>query len=124
MVKHLLNFIFLCIVFCSCSPEQKTEEVKTEIPTPIAAPEPVTKYSFNIFMCDSSNQSLGYGYNIITEGRVFIHQPSIPSIAGNKGFSSKAFAEKTANFVIYKLINNIMPPSITPQELDSLGVLK
>lgn len=58
------------------------------------------------------------------DSHVFIHQPSIPSIAGNKGFTTKEQAQRVASLVVYKLTHNIMPPSVTPKELDSLGILK
>jgi len=65
-----------------------------------------------------------YGYDIILNGSVFIHQPNIPGLPGNKGFSSIDKAEKVADFVINKIRNNIMPPSITMDELNKLNVLK
>ena len=65
----------------------------------------------------------GYGYDVYKDSLVFIHQPIIPGIQGNQGFSSKQDAQKVADLMIKKLSNNIMPPSITNQELDSLEVL-
>ncbi len=65
----------------------------------------------------------GYGYKILIDGKVYINQASIPALSGNKGFSSPEKARKAANFVIYKIKNNILPPSVNRTELDSLGVL-
>ena len=42
---------------------------------------------------------------------------------GNAGFSSEEKAAKAGSFIVYKIRNNILPPSVTPEELDSLGVL-
>lgn len=124
MVKLLLNFIFIFFLLCSCGSEQTTEKVSAPTDTPLLATEPnVAAYSVVAFLSDSTNQASGFGYNIMMDGHTFIHQPSIPSIQGNKGFHSIQQAEKTANFVIYKLTHNMMPPSVTPKELDSLGVL-
>lgn len=123
MDKLILNFIFAVLLFCSCGQEQKAEVVNTITPQPTSTSEVAPAYISNIFLCDSANSNLGFGYNIITDGHIFIHQPSIPSMAGKQGFSSKQQAETTAEFVIYKLTHNIMPPSVTPRELDSLGVL-
>lgn len=66
----------------------------------------------------------GFGYDIYKDDSRYIHQPSIPAVPGNNGFSTEAKAKKAAEFVAYKIEQNIMPPSVTPQELDSLGVLK
>ena len=56
------------------------------------------------------------------DGNKYIHQEIIPAVPGNKGFESEEDARKAAGLVAHKILNNIMPPSVTPQELDSLGV--
>ena len=66
----------------------------------------------------------GFGYDIYKDDAVYIHQPHIPAVGGNNGFSTEAKAKKAAGFVAYKIEHNIMPPSVTPAELDSLGVLE
>lgn len=63
-----------------------------------------------------------YGYDILVNSKLLIHQPSIPGIAGSKGFATKAAAEKAARLVIKKLQQGIMPPTITIAELDSLKI--
>ncbi|MBC7695880.1 MAG: DUF4907 domain-containing protein [Burkholderiales bacterium] len=122
MIKTLLNFIFTALMICSCSPEQKTDVAGNVVPKPMPGNEFATTYSSTIFLCDSTNSDFGFGYNIITNDHIFIHQPTVPSIPGNKGFSTRAGAERTAEFIIFKLTHNMMPPSVTPRELDSLGV--
>jgi hypothetical protein len=130
MIKHLLSFTLLFFLYsCSDEPQVEQETIvdsKNESSVPISNnnQQASSKYSYTTFLCDSSNQKLGYGYNIIIDSHIFIHQPSIPSIAGNKGFASKDQAEKIATLVIYKLNHNMMPPSVTPKELDSLSILK
>ncbi len=69
------------------------------------------------------NDDKTWGYQIQNEGKLYINQPTIPAVQGNKGFKSKEAASKTAEFVISKLKLGLMPPSITIQELDSLNVL-
>jgi len=66
----------------------------------------------------------GWGYDIFMDGNKYIHQEIIPSVPGNKGFKSEEDALKAAGLVAHKIRNNIMPPSVTPAELDSLGVLR
>jgi cytochrome c5 len=63
-----------------------------------------------------------YGYDIYSNKRMLIHQASIPGLPGNKGFRRKRDAEKTARLVIYKLQKNIMPPTVSRREMDSLSV--
>ncbi len=66
----------------------------------------------------------GFGYDIFIYDAMYVHQPHIPAINGNRGFKTKEQATKAAEFVIYKIRNNIMPPSLTVEEFDSLGTLK
>ncbi len=66
----------------------------------------------------------GYGYDIYIFDALYVHQPNVPAINGNRGFKTKEQAQKTGEMVAYKIKNNIMPPSVSVQELDSLGVLK
>ena len=66
----------------------------------------------------------GFGYDILIYDALYVHQPHIPAINGNRGFHSKDQATKAAEFVVYKIRNNIMPPSLSVGELDSLGTLK
>lgn len=81
-------------------------------------------YKDAIIEVKAFKDSLGWGYDIFINKSQYVHQPHIPAIPGNRGFSSEANAKKAGEFVAYKIRNNIMPPSVTPQELDSLDVLK
>jgi hypothetical protein len=67
---------------------------------------------------------LGWGYDVYMNGSMYVHQPHMPAVSGNKGFKSEEDAKRTAELVIYKIKNNIIPPSLTVSELDSLGVTK
>lgn len=63
-----------------------------------------------------------YGYDIFVNGRLRIHQPSIPGQPGNTGFKTKTDAKKVALFVMDKINKGNMPPSVTQKELKSLGI--
>ena len=65
-----------------------------------------------------------YGYDILLNGRVMIHQPSIPGLPGNEGFRTKETAKKIAGLVIGKIRKNEMPPSVTMREMKELETLK
>ena len=62
-----------------------------------------------------------YGYDILLDGKTYIHQENIPSMSGTTGFKTKEQAQKCALLVIAKIKKKIMPPSITRQELDSIN---
>jgi hypothetical protein len=61
-------------------------------------------------------------YDIFMDGRLLIHQPSIPGLPGKQGFTRKSDADKVASLVIKKIENGIMPPTIESKELDSLEI--
>jgi len=73
---------------------------------------------FSIFQ----NADGSYGYDIYIEEKRIISQPVIPGLMGNKGFLNKAEAEKVAAVVVQKIIHNEMPPSISKEELEKLGI--
>jgi Domain of unknown function (DUF4907) len=121
----LLNLSLMTILACD---QQKVPDNKAK-----PAVQPVAGYnpyqdadiSVEVYKVDSieHNGSRGWGYDIMVDGKIYIHQPNIPAIMGNSGFSSEEKAIAAGEFVISKIKNNILPPSVTPEELDSLGVL-
>jgi CRISPR/Cas system type I-B associated protein Csh2 (Cas7 group RAMP superfamily) len=65
----------------------------------------------------------GWGYDVLMNDVLYVHQPTIPVVSGEKGFKTKEDAEKTAGLVITKIRNNILPPTLTLEELRELGVV-
>lgn len=103
-------YILFIIILVSCSSEN--EKFSVEITTE-------KQYTVETFFTNE----IGWGYIILLDNKAYIKQPHIPAVSGKLGFSSKQKAEKTAVFVIYKIKQGILPPSVNMQELDSLGVL-
>ncbi len=66
----------------------------------------------------------GWGYQIFKEDKLYINQPNIPAVPGNNGFKKEEDAHAVAKYIIEKLNNGIFPPTISVEELDSLGVNK
>jgi len=58
-----------------------------------------------------------WGYDIMMDGKLFIHQPFAPGISGNRGFSTEKKAERAAKLVIEKINNGILPPSLSVDEV-------
>ena len=119
------NYIFLfCVLIIACNPKEEKKQQTTD--SPKVNPYAKAELSSKIFSNDGAKDTLlhGFGYDIYMSNSIYIHQPNIPGVNGNRGFSTKENAEKVAQFVIYKIKNNIMPPALNVSELDSLGVLK
>lgn len=66
---------------------------------------------------------MGWGYDVKVDNKIFIHQQSIPAIAGDKSFASKEDALKTGNVVMKKLLTGKLP-ALSPEEVVALGVYK
>ena len=129
---HRLSALTFVIIFacCSCNSNKNETGERFEMITDTTKPRPNpfkdSKIDFRIFSNDTTADSSlhGFGYNIYVDSNMYVHQPHIPAVSGNKGFDSYANAEKAAGLIVYKIKNNILPPSVTPHELDSIGALK
>ena len=66
--------------------------------------------------------SRGWGYDVMINDSVFIHQEIIPGVPGNQGFKTEEQALSVGNLVVKKMNDHKGFPSINPKELDSLGV--
>jgi len=72
----------------ACATRPKQENAATQFPT--ASTYTNTKLTYQII--DAPNHT--YGYDVLPDGRLMIHQKSIPATPGNEGFKAKADAEK------------------------------
>ncbi|MEO6253745.1 MAG: DUF4907 domain-containing protein [Ferruginibacter sp.] len=129
MIKGLAG-LFVFLFFIACNNEQgKTGSRKAAGSADKAkvSMQNVASLRIKVFNNDtmkSDKPIKGFGYDIYKDDAVYIHQPHIPAVGGNNGFSTEVNAKKAAGFVVYKIEHNIMPPSVTAAELDSLGVLE
>ena len=64
-----------------------------------------------------------FGYDVFSDGKLFLHQTNLPGQPGNEGCKTKADAEKLAAFVIVKIKKGEMPPTVGTTELNALGIL-
>lgn len=151
IMKYLLSLIFAFLLI-GCGQSQKTEnrgndtipanlsqQVAPAAPTLNAsrpdtmqqntqapAVNPYAKANIEVkpFVNNTGDAKGSWGYDIYIDKTMYIHQPSIPAVPGNMGFSTAAKSQKAGEFVAYKIKHNIMPPAVTSKELDSLGVLR
>lgn len=81
-----------------------------------------SKTTFTYFVIKAGDGAT-YGYDIYSDGNLLVHQPSVPAMPGNAGFSDTTSAGKTARFVIEKIRQGEMPPTVSEEELKKLGVI-
>lgn len=130
-IMRQITFIFLVagiIIFAKCSnspTDEKQNTAKTDsVKKPEKNPYENAPIEVKTYRVDSTNATKGYGYDIYVWGQPMIHQPNIPAIPGNSGFKTEEYAKKAGEFAAMKIKKNIMPPGVSPEELDSLGVLR
>lgn len=131
LAKAMLLIVAVGIlIFSSCNEPVKEQDKAEAKPAALKTAPGYNPYEdlemrVEVFKIDSieHNGSKGWGYDILINGIVHIHQPNIPAVMGNNGFSSEEKALIAGEYVIRKIKNNILPPAVTPEELDSLGVL-
>lgn len=121
-----LPFIFFLSACTSGSNDKVQTPPVTEQPTVSYNPYEKSEITVDVFMVDSleSNGSGGWGYDILINGKLYIHQPIIPGVQGNRVFSSEEKAREAGELVISKIRNNILPPSVSVEELDNRGLLE
>jgi hypothetical protein len=113
----MMLFIFAGLPATSLSIEKISgnKEVKQQ-------DNPYAKADITIKIIPSLNKT--FGYDIFMNGHPIVHQPHIPALPGNKGFTTKERAQKVAEFVVKKIRKNNMPPTVTIDDLNKMGVLK
>lgn len=121
------SLLFIGLIFLLCGhianqaqpqvqfPEQKQQ--KADFPTGDAFKHSKITYK----LIPGINNT--WGYDILVDNSMKIHQPSIPSQPGNEGFKTKEDAEKVVRLVIKKMKQGEMPPSVTTEDLKKLNVL-
>jgi hypothetical protein len=72
--------------------------------------------TFNIV----SSVNKTYGYDVLINNKILIHQTNIPGAPGNEGFKKRTQAVKAAQLVVEKLKQGMMPPTLTPDEVNKI----
>lgn len=116
MKKTYALLAFLVVVFIANAQQEQDKSV------PFPDKLNLTYSTLTFKTIDAPNKT--FGYDIYDNDKLMIHQPSIPAIPGKDGFKTRASAEKIAQLVISKIKKGEMPPTVSPEELKNLQVLK
>lgn len=63
----------------------------------------------------------GWGYDILANGKVFIHQSTIPAIPGQHSFRTKEDALEVGQKVVDRIMRGQMP-MVTAKEVQDMGL--
>lgn len=131
-VKRIVLLLSLPALVHSCNEHSNKENTTKDTAATATSSSPGEKVQPN----DSSSAQTvnidvrvfqsgdGWGYDIYMNEKMYVHQPHIPAVSGNHAFRSENDARKAGELMVYKIRNNVMPPSITIEELDSIGIQK
>ena len=111
-------FLFLLLIALSCSDNPETSDLENiEETLNSTQTEPV----YEIITTELPEK--GFGYQILKDGKLIIDQQQIPAVQGNQFFFSEEAARKTGELALKKIKDQMFPPTISIEELDSLEVL-
>lgn len=110
------NILFSIITayFISCNSENSNEF--NERAVIIKSENESGKVSYALF----KNSDSSYGFNVILDGKIYIHQPVIPLRQGWKGFDTPDAASRMAEFLVARLERNYPHFMLTKILADSL----
>ncbi|MFI5171870.1 MAG: DUF4907 domain-containing protein [Chitinophagales bacterium] len=127
-MRGLINLFSGCIVLLfllsggacknSNTENSSTTETQTETAADPTVDEAIKNIEVKTFAIDN-----GWGYDIYVNNEKYIHQEHIPAINGLHVFKTKEDAIKVGNLMADKIRNKIIPPTITIDELNALGIV-
>lgn len=114
-MKRILPVLILLI--CACENEEPVKEpVKPKV-------EETTTPSDEITYRLIYKENTGWGYQVFKGAKMLINQEHIPAVQGVKGFDTEEQAETTVKHLIERIKKGDPRPTLSVQELDSLGVI-
>lgn len=102
--------VLLLVSLVACTSQQKNTDT------------PNTRDSVSIVAKIFPLHEGGFGYDILVNDTVIVHQPHIPSFSGSRGFPTVESAQQVADLVITKIRNHEMPPSVSARELSHFNL--
>lgn len=64
----------------------------------------------------------GWGYDILANGKIYIHQDIVPAISAGRGFRTKDDALAVGQKVYDRIVAGQMP-MVSPEEIKAMGIV-
>ena len=109
----------LLLLFFSCSEQSEISNDKRPSPQGKTMSEASKEWSYKAVEIDDNS----WGYQIYEGASMKIYQKNIPAVSGLHYFETKEKAEMAAEFALEKVNNGFFPPTVKPEELDSIGAI-
>ena len=117
-MKHLALILPVLLIF-SCAQNETDINSKSPAENRMERSSQKNNWSSRAVPIDD----LGWGYQLFEGARMQIFQKNIPAISGLHYFETKEKAEIAAAFALEKIDQGFFPPSVNPEELDSIGAI-
>ncbi len=122
--RKSLFLIISALSLTACSESEDTPKDQNSV---IGTDQPIEEVVQEENQSDDFSYSViavenGWGNDIFQNGKLYIHQPHIPAVAGTHGFLSESDAQACAELAIEKVKNGVVPPTLSVDEMDSLGI--
>lgn len=105
----MTNKTYIPILFCSA-----LVAVVVSVWIARSAPDPGNRVKPELLHTEK-----GWGYDILVDGKVVVHQPVMPAHGGGLGFGNRTQALHAAQLVISRMGDNQFP-GLSQQEVDSI----
>ena len=113
------KIIFLLMTFCGAGLFANAQG--PDAPSTTSTGEVIKTVAITYTVINSANHT--WGYDIYSNNKLTIHQPSRPGMPGNEGFKTKESASKVAELMVSKMKKGEMPPTVTKEEMEKMNVL-
>lgn len=115
-MKHLL-FLTLPLIFAQCT---ETENM----PHSTSKNEHTPAQTKDRWTCKAvAIEDKGWGYQLFRGSHLEINQKNVPAVNGLFYFETEAQALFAAEYAISKIEQGLFPPTVSPEELDSIGAI-
>ena len=78
--------------------------------------------NFEVITFQNNTSAGGWGFDVYVDGKRYIHQPTVPVVAGDYGFRTKEQSEMAGNMMVEKLKQGKQPPALDENDLRFLGI--
>ena len=121
---RILAATILIFLFFSCKEESAQSKPESDDLILVENPtkDTIHEVDKSIYEVKTIENPLGWGYEVWKDGAMVINQTHIPAVQGVRAFSSKEQAQKAAEIIKSKLDQGIFPPTISLEELQSIGI--
>jgi hypothetical protein len=118
-MRTLVYFVTaLLLVSCSQSEDETLKSGEKEV-AETTVKQDLNAWSMKVIRVEER----GWGYQLFQGSNLKINQRNIPAVSGLHYFTSEQKATIAANFALQKIEAGAFPPTVSPEELDSLGAI-